>query len=356
MDNAIGAIVDYGVVRTAVVTGQPLSQLILANTSFTITSAVVGTPTPTVQWQLSVNDGATWSNIAGATSTTYTGGPLAVENSGYLYRAVFSNGAITAATTAATITVGTSIDGLIAGKTASTAQPLVSASDVSPAYPNTRNTGNWAASLDLSCMSLWNSENGGSKAGVLISPEHVLFAEHWKPTVGATLVFLSMTNERAVRTITQLTTAPGYSPYFPDYAVGRLNSPVPSSIGKAIFLADRTLFPTDSVANYPVMWKNQFNELCVSELTTFLTNSISYTKPTTGQRAAFGKTVITYDSGSPSFIVLDNKLVLLSVLTFGVGGSGTNLLSQRTNIDAIMTAQGGGYTTQSIVLQTPETP
>ena len=47
-------------------------------------------PPPSVQWQVSTDGGATYSDIAGATSTTLTFITSLSEN-GYLYQAVFTN-------------------------------------------------------------------------------------------------------------------------------------------------------------------------------------------------------------------------------------------------------------------------
>jgi hypothetical protein len=87
-----------------VVTTQPTSQTVTAGTSVTFTAAASGDPTPTVQWQVSTNGGATFKNIAGATSTTLTLTTTAGEDS-YEYRAVFSNAIGVAKSSAATLTV-----------------------------------------------------------------------------------------------------------------------------------------------------------------------------------------------------------------------------------------------------------
>ena len=70
----------------------------------TFTAAASGNPTPTVQWQQSTNSGKTWTNISGATSTTYkvTGSPF--TNNGYEFRAVFTNSQGSATTNAAKLT------------------------------------------------------------------------------------------------------------------------------------------------------------------------------------------------------------------------------------------------------------
>jgi hypothetical protein len=87
-----------------VVTTSPSSQTVNVGTLLSLTAAATGTPTPTVQWQVSTNNGATYANIPGATSTAYTL-TAAASQSGSLYRAVFTNAAGTATTAAATLKV-----------------------------------------------------------------------------------------------------------------------------------------------------------------------------------------------------------------------------------------------------------
>src|SRR5208337_4088311 len=83
----------------------PISQTVNAGQSVTFTAAASGTPTPSVQWQvLAANGGTSYTNIPGATSTTYTFMTIAAQ-SGNLYRAVFTNANGPATTTAATLTV-----------------------------------------------------------------------------------------------------------------------------------------------------------------------------------------------------------------------------------------------------------
>ena len=86
------------------VTTQPASQTVTAGQTATFTAAASGNPTPTVQWQVSTNGGSTFSNIPGATSTTFSFTATAAQN-GDEYQAVFSNSVGTATTSAATLTV-----------------------------------------------------------------------------------------------------------------------------------------------------------------------------------------------------------------------------------------------------------
>jgi hypothetical protein len=82
----------------------PASQTVVSGSSVTFTASASGYPTPTVQWQQSTN-GSTYTNISGATGTSYTISAASASQNGYRYRAVFTNAAGSATTTAATLTV-----------------------------------------------------------------------------------------------------------------------------------------------------------------------------------------------------------------------------------------------------------
>jgi hypothetical protein len=88
------------------ITTNPSNQTVCAGSTGSFTAAASGTPTPTVQWQVSTDGGAIFGDIPGATSTTLSFGAGAVQD-GYQYRAVFTNSCGTATTTAATLTVKT---------------------------------------------------------------------------------------------------------------------------------------------------------------------------------------------------------------------------------------------------------
>ena len=79
-------------------------QTVTAGATATFTAAASGDPTPSVQWMVSTNQGTSFSDISGATATTYSFTPTLAQN-GDEYEAVFSNAAGSATTTAATLTV-----------------------------------------------------------------------------------------------------------------------------------------------------------------------------------------------------------------------------------------------------------
>ncbi len=91
-----------------VITTQPTNQSVCGGGPATFTAAASGAPAPTVQWQVSTDGGATWTNDTtdgGATTATLTIARTTAALSGNQYRAVFTNTAGSATTNAATLTV-----------------------------------------------------------------------------------------------------------------------------------------------------------------------------------------------------------------------------------------------------------
>ena len=88
-----------------VVITNPVSATVAAGSTHTFTAMASGLLTPTVQWQTSTDGGKTWTNIAGATGTSYVTGALAGGRSGTQYRAVFTNASGIATTAPAAVTV-----------------------------------------------------------------------------------------------------------------------------------------------------------------------------------------------------------------------------------------------------------
>jgi len=86
-----------------VVTTQPVGQTVNPGQTASFTSIASGSPTPSVQWQVS-SDGISWSDIAGATSTTYSFTVQSADN-GKQFHAVFTNSAGSATSNPATLTV-----------------------------------------------------------------------------------------------------------------------------------------------------------------------------------------------------------------------------------------------------------
>jgi hypothetical protein len=88
-----------------VVTENPADRSVVAGADAVFEAAASGIPTPTVQWQVSTDKGGTWSDLPGATSDTLNVEHTTVSESGYEYRAVFTNEVSIVETTAATLNV-----------------------------------------------------------------------------------------------------------------------------------------------------------------------------------------------------------------------------------------------------------
>jgi hypothetical protein len=89
-----------------VVTQQPTGQDVPAGESATFIAAASGSPAPSVQWQVSTDSGQSWTNIAGATSDTFSLATTTVAEDRYEYQAVFTNAEGSATTDPAILGVG----------------------------------------------------------------------------------------------------------------------------------------------------------------------------------------------------------------------------------------------------------
>lgn len=105
-----------GAAVAPVITTQPQSQTVTEGENVSFTVAASGEPTPSVQWQVSMNSGSTWSDltnglggVTGATSTTLQIAAVATGLSGYQYHAVASNASGDATSDAATLTVNAGV-------------------------------------------------------------------------------------------------------------------------------------------------------------------------------------------------------------------------------------------------------
>lgn len=128
--NAVGSVtsnvvtlgVDPAPVAPAFTT-QPQDVAVTEPAAAGLSVAATGTPAPTLQWQRSTDAGASWSDIAGATGTSYTTPATTTAMNGWRYRAIASNGAGSTNSNAATLTVNAA-----AAVPAITQQPTLSAS------------------------------------------------------------------------------------------------------------------------------------------------------------------------------------------------------------------------------------
>jgi hypothetical protein len=212
-----------------------------------------------------------------------------------------------------------------------------------------RNPNCWAADVDLTCASPWNSTGGSTMAGTLISPRHVLFCRHLNffPAVGATIKFVSLGNEVISRTISAIGVYPGSGPlnFFPDIAIGLLDADVPESITFAEILPDdwKDYMPSlERLASVQCLRLNQNEQATTARFIGVLSNRFQCRIPP-GNELPFFQFIVAGDSGSPVFLVINSRPVILGTFTHGGAGIGTFITSQISQVNEIMTSLGGGY-------------
>ena len=86
------------------VTAHPSNQTVFAPAIASFSAQAAGNPQPAVQWQVSTDGGAAWTDVTGATSTTYAFVTTAADDE-KMFRAVFSNSLGDAMTNTATLVV-----------------------------------------------------------------------------------------------------------------------------------------------------------------------------------------------------------------------------------------------------------
>jgi hypothetical protein len=210
-----------------------------------------------------------------------------------------------------------------------------------------RNTSCWLADLvaKLTCISPWNSNGGQNQAGTLVSPRHLVMAEHYQFGVGTKVRYITADNQVVERTVTAVqSVGPSNSQdyYATDITVALLDSDVPPSISPAKVLPNNWLSYLPSlttVTGVPAIATNQYKQVLVSDFISTQTGIA----PTNAQRLLFFRTIISGDSGSPAFLVVNNELVLLTTWTWGGGGGGPNYANLLASINAVMTSLGGSY-------------
>ena len=113
------------------VTADPTGTTVVTGHAYSFTADATGSPTPDVQWQQSVDSGATWTDDVGQTSKVLTATATLAAN-GSEFRAAFTNASGTVTTTAAVLTVtGTEVALVPSIPTSVVGQPLTLTATVS---------------------------------------------------------------------------------------------------------------------------------------------------------------------------------------------------------------------------------
>lgn len=193
----------------------------------------------------------------------------------------------------------------------------------------------WAAGLDLSGVG-WRTKVDGvgveGKRGTLISPRHVICAEHVGPEVADEFHFIKANGDQIVRTVTGIQHVAG------DIRLAYLNEDIPSGVTfyKAL-PSDYTDFLQYDANNLPcigeshtnglygqaIFWLDQERKALIGQIGGIAVlpapaKSIYFVQGTEN-RADYWEDAVIGDSGWPGFLVVNNELLLLELhLTIGI--------------------------------------
>lgn len=263
------------------------------------------------------------------------------------------------------------IDSRINGVTASDATTKLWSTEDQATPTYVWNVNFWGYGTDLTPISPWNSQTDccgvgdhARRAGVLISPRHIAFANHYAPNLGTQYRFIKQDGTVVTRTMTneaQVFTAGGSQT---DIEIGVLDSDVPAGISFAKVLpanyvsylpslTSTTTVPTLNLMGGAYSIPDTDKQGYIKELYQLTPDGyggVGFEPPTIAHRLTFfPRDYMTGDSGNGSFLIINNQLVLLDTTT-SFGGFGPNYAAFITQINSVMASLGGGYSLTTIDL------
>jgi hypothetical protein len=212
----------------------------------------------------------------------------------------------------------------------------------------TRSTSCWVSSLDLTCVSVYNSENVGN--GILITPRHVLLLNsHFYPE-GTEFAFVDTDNNVYTKTLSSSYYNPNQNitrSDIIDITVGVLDSDLPSSITPCKFLPFD--FPnhlsTSDIVGLPLLSIDSNQNAYAQDGSRLTYKQTSIQKPTDTVRLLFyqnlsqtpdGDDNNSINAGYPIFGIVDDNAYLLTTLST----AGTNIGRPRPYGTSLIYQQG----------------
>lgn len=177
-----------------------------------------------------------------------------------------------------------------------------------------RNTNVWTNTgndIDWTGLSPYNSTGGNYTPGTLISPRHIIMADHYAMSSGAIVTFVDNNNISYNRIVTAVQTITGT-----DIRIGVLERDVPDSITFYPIIDTTTLQATlrkfnPQILDIPIVVFDQEKKAIVHSLTSLSSSVINHNPYTSGSRSPFSEDVVSGDSGNPAFILIDDHPVIL---------------------------------------------
>ena len=235
------------------------------------------------------------------------------------------------------------IEGLTANSSTKQIFSFKNPSATTPAF--TRSTTCWAKNIDTSPQSIWNNNASGpmpfnpggySGSGTLISPRHIVYANHFRFYNGTTFVFVDMNNNCYTRTLSDSAQVGST-----DIQIGLLNSDI-TNVSFAKILDLNIGNQTNSNVRLPAFFMDQDRNALVGEYYLDGAGAVCQSPTDFAQRTNFYEVPVGGDSGNPICLVYENKIIL--TFTFLTSISGPSLSYYINDINSTMTSLGGGYT------------
>lgn len=226
------------------------------------------------------------------------------------------------------------IDKRIWGLTATTGNKQIFSSINHTTATYIRNTGCWAYGIDLTPISVWNSQGGNQRGGILISPRHVLMAAHF-PITG-TLRWVTNDNQ-----VVSGSTSGHASINGTDLRIAVLSGDVTGvSYSKVFSNLFTGYFNTSGI---PVFFTDQEEKALIGQTTRNFSNEVEIVQSSEVYRSGFYELPIGGDSGGPLCGIIGNEVVALT--TFYYANSGPYISYYYTGVNAAINSLGNsnGY-------------
>lgn len=238
------------------------------------------------------------------------------------------------------------IDSRIAGQTPATAKPIFStANHTTGNY--VRNANCWAAEIDLTSVSPWNSNSGATFGLTAISPLHGLISRHvsWAFPIGTVVRFVTANGTVVTRTIVGKQELAGEG-YAYDLVVVKFDSALPGTITIPAVLPSNVLDYLPSLSTtytVPCLAINQENKALVTDLARLSDAFASCRTPLNATRLNFFEELVSGGSGRQGFLLISGQAVLVTPWTFGGAGRGPLVNALHSELNGAMTTLGGGH-------------
>lgn len=244
-----------------------------------------------------------------------------------------------------------SIQTRIDGTTPSIVMPLYSQADHNaPLFA--RNASSWLWDVDLTAISPSNVASGPYRAGVAVTPKHVLYARHYPLAAGDIIRFVTADDQLVSRTV--IATASLAGDFFQnDIGVASLASDLPATITPVkVPPANLESYLPNIGPGLVAFGTNAIGErasvrgwLRVSD------DSVVFASYTTDQQYhPFYENYISGDSGSPVFMLVNTEPVLLGCITSGGNGQATAVWRKLTELNALIDGLDSGYSLTQVNL------